>query len=732
MLTNSNLNLDPFSHPESVAVVGASENVKSFGSLYLLAQIQFGYTGRLYPVNQNGRPILGLTTYRNVGDIPEKVDLAVISVPSRFVSTVLKDCIKKGIHSAIVLSSGFSESSEEGRLLEAELTQIAKAGIRIIGPNCFGMYCPSGKVTIIPGGQYPKNIGSTAFLSQSGQFSEMVIGRLIGEGVRFSKVISYGNACDINEADLLEYLAKDEETKIIQLYIEGVKDGRRFLEVARKYSNTKPILIWKVGLTSSGRIAASSHTGSLVGSSDVWNAFFLQSRVIKISNLDDLIDACVAFNCYPEGCGSNVALVSGGGGGTVVGADAADFAGITLPVFSLETQNKISALLPAVGISVKNPVDIGPPTQPLELLTRVLEAVASSDQIDVIIIRRIFFSVKMGKIITGSHPVSDADEQQLMDIPIVIKDKYRKPVIIVLTEENTSLDTLEVEAERRRLRDYYMAHGIPVYLNESRAMTSISHLAKYKKQLQSVASNNNSDSNNELGKKSTWNTSTICRIESKSGKVLSEIESKGILKRAGINVVETKFSVSKNDAIAISKVLGFPVVMKIVSPQITHKSDIGGVKLGLKSSAHIKMAYDEITNAVRQKFPEAVIDGISVQKMARPGVEVIIGMTRDPQFGPIIMFGLGGILVELLKDVSFRIAPLALEDARSMIQEIKGFPVLQGYRGQEAVDTSKLEDIILKLSDLAINHPEIREVDMNPVFAYRDEALVVDARVVLE
>ncbi len=479
MTNQKTATLELFFNPKSITVIGVSSDERAFGSRQLNALLRFGYKGRLYPVNPNGGEFFGLKAYSNVRDIPDDVDLAIITVPAHIVSRVLADCLAKGIKAAEVLSAGFRELGNEGLHLEKELQDIAARGIKIIGPNCFGVYSPAGGVTILPGSNFPRESGAVALLTQSGQFSEMIVMQARGLGIRFSKVISYGNACDLNEADFLEYLAEDADTKVIQAYIEGVRDGRRFLDVARRVSRVKPIIVWKVGLTSLGSRAASTHTGSLGGSEAVWNAFLSQSGAISVTSLEELIDTTLAFLHLPTRCGSRVALVSGGGGGTVVGGDACQRVGLILPVFTPETETKLGSLLPRVGASVKNPVDIANPLPPSQLLKSVLEVIAASEEIDVIILRRIFLSGKGLSLILGEAEPTEEYQRELMNIPRLIKEKFGKPVIVILHDEVTDSDMLAFEADRRQLRDYYLAHGIPVYPTLERAIKALANLFKH-------------------------------------------------------------------------------------------------------------------------------------------------------------------------------------------------------------------------------------------------------------
>ncbi len=722
-------NINLFFHPESIAVVGASDNLLSYGARYIQALLDFGYKGRLFAVNRKGDEVLGYKIYRNLTEIPDDIDLAFITIPARFVADVIRECIDKGIKAAVVFTAGFSEAGEEGRVFENEIINLASGTVRIMGPNCFGPYCPAGGITVVTGGGFSKESGNVALTAQSGQLSECITARAFGEGIRYSKIASYGNASDVNEADLLEFLIKDDDTKIITSYLEGVKNGPGYFETARRHSGKKPIIIWKVGLTKIGAAASSSHTGSLAGTNKAWETFFRQTGAIWVSDLDELTDTTVGFSCMPDGCGPRVAYVSGGGAGTVIGADACEKAGLQMPSFSQETESKLRELFPGIGTSLRNPVDIGNPHPPLELLESLLEIMSADENIDIIVIRRILFSVKVSKIFSGTTAPSEKEQKALLEIPVKVKNKYKKPIVIILPEELTGVDAVDIEEERREIRDYFYTNGIPVYHSEQRTFAALANLLKFGqragKEIIPEKNTNKKESEKVRGL-------FLEIIKSSSSNILDEIKSKQILKEAGINVAEPVLAASEEEAVSAAGKLGYPVVMKIVSPQITHKSDIGGVKVGLQNEDQVRRAYNDIMSAVSEKAGGAVIEGVSIQGMAQPGLEIVIGMTKDPQFGPMMMFGLGGTLVEVLEDVSFRIVPLTKEDAGDMIRQVKGYRLLKGYRGQSAVDIGYLEELLIKLSDLVEQNPEIREMDINPVFAYEKGAKAVDARIILE
>jgi acyl-CoA synthetase (NDP forming) len=721
--------LDCFFHPKSIAVFGASENIYSYGQRYIQALLDFGYKGKIYAINHSGEEVLGFKIHRKVSDIPDAIDQAFITIPSRFVADTLKECITKGIKAAVLFTAGFSEAGEQGRAMEQEVLDIARGHMRLMGPNCFGPYCPSGGITVFTGALFSKESGPVALTAQSGQLSECITARAQGEGIRYSKSASYGNAADINEADLLEYLMEDNDTKIITSYLEGVKNGRRYFEIARKNSGRKPLIIWKVGLTKMGATASASHTASIAGTSATWDAFFRQTGAVKVSTLDEFTDTAVGFSCLPKGCGPRVAYISGGGAGTVIGADACEMAGMQMPAFSQETERKLAEVLPGVGASNRNPIDIGNPHPPVKLLQSLLEIMSADKNTDAIVIRRVLFSVKMSKIFSGSTAPSEEEQQALLEVPVNVMKKYNKPIIIILPDDMTGADSIYLEEERRRIRDYFFANGIPSFLLEPRAFVALAHLAKFKQ----TARRTMLPAKGALPASGSKTRKLFLNMQTKSTTpFLDEIQCKTLLKMAGLKVTMPVLAASKKEAAAAAEKIGYPVAIKIVSPQITHKSDIGGVKLNLQNKAQVGAAYDEIMNAVRKKAAKAMIEGVSVQKMAEPGLELVIGMTKDPQFGPMLMFGLGGTTVEVLKDVAFRIVPLAKEDARDMIRQIRAYPLLEGFRGQPAIDLEYLEDLLMRLSAFIEENPEIKEMDINPLIAYKRGAVAVDARIILE
>lgn len=479
-------NFTPMFYPKSVAVLGASRDVRKYGGLFLKTLMSFGYKGKIYPVTRQENEVFGLRTYHTVADIPESADMAVIAIPAQYVPAVIEECLAKGVKAAEIISSGFSEIGEVGQRLEEEIARIAKRGIRILGPNCFGVYCPASGMTIMPGEDLPRENGSVAFISQSGGFAVRVPRRGGGLGITFSKVVSYGNACDVDESDLIDYLGNDPETKIITGYIEGVKDGVRFLDTIRRISKIKPVILWKGGLTNSGAIAAQSHTGSLSGSGSVWEAVFKQSGAVRVNNMEELLDTILAFSHLPLQKGNKVSVVGGGGAITVTAADTFNKAGLFIPLFPTKLQQKLSAMIPAVGASAPNPVDVGNPYPSPKILKAVLETIAGEGNIDTIIIDEIELSF--------ASPHSEhfktafgSGFQECIEVIVTVKKQLKQSLIMVLPVESTGIDTLEFEGNRRKLCQYFLSEDIPVFPTLERAAAALTNLVCYCQHLDSLS-----------------------------------------------------------------------------------------------------------------------------------------------------------------------------------------------------------------------------------------------------
>ncbi len=471
--------LRPIFHPRALAVVGVSTDETKFGSRFLQALLAFGFKGKIYPVHPDAAEILGLKTYPSVREVPEPVDLAAIMVPAAHVPSVLEDCLARGVKGAEVFTSGFAETGDErGMALERELGQIARRGIRIVGPNCFGIYCPGGGLTLLPGGDFPSESGPVAFISQSGGHAVEFAREGRGRGIRFSTVISYGNGCDLNESDLLEYMAEDDETEIVAMYVEGPREGRRFVRLVKELALRKPIVIWKAGLTGAGGRAVHSHTASLGGEEEVWKGLFRQTAAVPVRDLEELADTVLAFLQLPASTGRRVGVVGGGGGVSVAAADACDRVGLEVPPFDDSVQRKLWETLPVAGTSVRNPVDMGVPLVPPQAFERVLESVASVDCIDTIIATQAMFHVLRG---TFGPPPGGRQRfiDALVEITAKVRDGTGKPIVIVLPVGGDEVGIAEVEEGRRKIRDRYLSMKVPSYPTLERAARAVANVATY-------------------------------------------------------------------------------------------------------------------------------------------------------------------------------------------------------------------------------------------------------------
>ena len=478
--------------PRSHAVVGASADVTKFGGRFIRVLLTFGYPGKLYPVNPRESDILGIKTFSRVTDIPEEVEFATITTPAPTVPAIVNECLAKGIKAVQILSSGFREVGPEGQQLEEQITRTATRGIRVIGPNCFGVYSPTGGLTILPGGELPRESGTVAFLSQSGGYAIRGANRATGLGIRFSQVVSYGNACDINECDLLEYFYDDPKTKVILGYIEGPRDGRRFFHLLKEVCQRKPVIIWKGGLTGGGARAVASHTGSLAGEEMVWDGLFRQTGAIMVNSLDELIDTTLAFLYLPTYRGRRLTIIGGGGGIGVAAADTCERVGLSVPIFSPELQRRLATMVPPVGTSTPNPVDVGSPFPQPSALRSVLETVLSEDKVDLAIVSELYMSMAshmLGRMDNSTPNIRlDTVVDELAQIPVEVKKRVGKPLVMVLPVEAMALEHIEAEEARRKVVNYYLAEGIPVFLTLERAVKALANVIGYYERRDAIAS----------------------------------------------------------------------------------------------------------------------------------------------------------------------------------------------------------------------------------------------------
>lgn len=700
-------------NPKSVAVIGASKQQTKWGYRLLHDIIDGGFKGEIYPINPKESEILGRKAYPNIRDVERPVDLAIIGIPAPAVPAVVNDCAAKGVKGLVIVTAGFSETGEEGKKLEQEISQSVRAsGMRLVGPNCLGIMNSSANLNA---SLLAFTKGGVAFICQSGNLCDDVQVLLQERGWGFSKLISMGNQTDILFHEYLKYVKDEADTQVVLLHIEEVKDGKRFLEAVRETVKKKPVVALKVGETKAGERAVKSHTGALAGRFAVYDAAFRQSGIIKASDCSDLVDFGDALVKLPPIKRNRVVVLTDGGGHGAMACDAAEKFGLEVPILSSETQNKLrAALLPQSG--TVNPVDFaGAAENDLWSYTRATEIILQDDEVDGLLIIGALF---------GIYSAHWGPELKRLEIDVTrrlceLVAKYKKPIIM-----HCLLPVREVAA-LKTLR----SGGIPVYTRVETAVRCMVALADYGSYLEKIKTEGVEPPS--LISRKPKVEQIIERAKAMGRSSLLETEAKEILKEYRIPVPEFRLARSKQEATRLAGEIGYPVTAKVVSPQIIHKSDAGGVKLNLKAGDEVGGAFDDIIKSAKAYNKQAQIEGVLLSPMEKKGVEVIIGMTRDPQFGPVIMFGLGGIFVEVLKDVSFRIVPLSKGDAYEMVKQIKGYPILEGVRGEEASDVEAIVDIIMKVSTLAGENEAINELDLNPVFVFKDGASVVDVRMIL-
>jgi len=692
-----------FFNPKSVAVLGASATPGKVGYDVLKNLIQSNYKGKVYPVNPKSSEIQGLKTYPGLSDIKENIDLLIYIIHPQFVLTTLDDCKKKNIDSIIAISAGFKETGSEGARIEREMIRKARElNIRILGPNCLGLVDTSSRLnaTFAPG--MPSE-GNIAFFSQSGALCIAILDWALGEGIGFSKFISLGNKSDLDEIDFLQYLADDESTKVILGYLEGIEDGRKFIDVAREVSRKKPVIITKSGGTSAGARAASSHTGSLAGSDRSIQAAFHQAGIIRADTVSDLFDCALAFACQPVIKGSRIAILTNSGGPGIMAADAIERHNLHLASFSKETQDGLRSFLPNIA-SIYNPVDIIGDAR-AERYQKSLELIVNDPNVDGVLV-----------ILT---PTAVIDVKETAEIIASLSSNNSKPIL------TSFMGKISVEQGIKVLQN----KKVPNYNYPESAIKVFRIMSDYQNWLNAPPL---SYQTFRTRKKKV--ETILARTRKKSSFKLGELEAREVISSYGFKTPKSILALTSKEALVAAEEIGYPLVMKIVSPDILHKTDVGGVRVGIENAHQVEEAFLEITSKSKQYVPSATILGVSIQEMIKGGKEVILGVTKDPQFGPLIMFGLGGIYVEVLKDVSFRIAPLSVKDADEMIREIHSFPLLRGVRGERPTDLNALRENLLRLSQLVIDFQDIIELDINPLIVKADGegAIAADARITLE
>ncbi len=684
----SNNVLDGLYQPKNVAVIGASSTPGKIGYTVVENLIQGGFEGKIYPVNPKADEILGLKVYATVADLPAGVDAAVITVPAKFVPQAVEDCGKHGVKGLIVITSGFSETGQHE--LEHEIVEIARRyNTRILGPNIVGYLSNTEKLNASFAPFLPL-VGKAALVSQSGALLIAMDASTYTRRVGFDKLISIGNMSDVDFADTIEWLNDDPATACISLYIEGFKDGRRFMEVSRK--SKKPIIALKSGVSAHGAAAAASHTGSLAGAAKVYGAAFQQAGVLQAADLDNLFDLTLALSLQPPMKGDNLLIITNGGGVGVLATDAAERYGLPLKFAPADVQAELKKHMPEFG-SAKNPVDLTGMAGNEWYMDSVRYSLPH-DWVDGLVV--LYCETAMTDPVEIAKGIKQAiDESGCTTKPVTV-----------------SFVGGEKSAEAMR---WLVENGVPAFGAPDVAVNTMAALREYARMREMVADN----SQVEIKADRAAALKIIANARTEGRGSLTEIEAKQVFTLYGLPVTATVLAHSEDEAAALANKVGYPVVMKIVSPEILHKSDAGGVKVNIKDEAAVRDAYRTILANAKAYNASANIHGVAVQEMAPWGTEVILGSVNDATFGPTMMFGLGGIFVEVLKDVTFRVAPVSPAQALRMLGEIRGGPILNGVRGEAPRDKAVLADTICHYANMILDlSDEISESDANPVLVY--------------
>jgi acetyltransferase len=705
METDKRENLRFVFSPRTVAVIGASTRQDSIGRAVFANILFSGYTGIVYPVNPKARGILGVRAYHSVWDIPGEVDLAIVIVPSVAVPAVMEECGEKDIKAAVIITAGFREIGGQGTELEEEVKRICrKYSMSLIGPNCLGVISTSPatsfNATFAVG--MPR-AGNIALVSQSGAIGVVALEYAQKESIGLSKFVSVGNKADVTENDLLVELQDDPETDVILLYLEDIANPKKFIELAREITERKPVLVMKSGRTIEGARAASSHTGALAGSDEVYDSLFAQCGVLRVERLEELFNYATAFATQPLPKANKVAIVTNAGGPGILATDTCIRYGLQMAQLEGGTVENLRKGLPPAA-SVTNPVDIiGDAGR--ERYELALTNVLNDKNVDGLI------AIALSTAMVAPQEITRAIAE--------VSSKCKKPVVVYCAGPTDLSVALKILDE----------NSIPHYKFPEVAAKAMASMASYAHWL--ARPRTEVQVFKDVNKEEVRRLLATAKRENRNS--LPEPEAYEVLKAYRFPVLDFRLARDEQECIKYAEEIGYPVVLKIVSPDILHKVDVGGVKLNIENEVELKKAYRDVLDGVKLAKPEANIWGILVQEMAKGGKETIIGVNRDPNFGALLMFGLGGIYVEALKDVTFRIAPIRDLSAQNMIREIRGYKILEGYRGEPPSDTAAISGCLERLSQLVTDFEEIEELDINPllVFEQGKGAKVADVRILI-
>jgi acetyltransferase len=693
--------LDAIFRPRSVAVVGASSRKLTIGREILHNMIDFEFTGPVYPINPKSSVVHSMRAYKTLKDVPDDIDLVVVSVPRERVMQVIEECGRKGVKGLVMITAGFKEVGEEGAALEKKLAvKLDRYGMRMVGPNCMGVINtePSVRLNATFASSLPER-GKVGFISHSGALGEAILADAARTGIGVSMFVSLGNRTDISGNDLLEYWEHNDEVQTILMYLESFGKPRRFTELARRVTRKKPIITVKAGRTAAGARAASSHTGSIVGLDIAVESLFEQTGVLRVGSLEEMFVQASAFVKQPLPRGDRIAIVTNAGGPGILCTDACIGRGLKMAELRPATLKALAKVLPPEA-AISNPVDMIASAEG-EQYKKVLDLVKKDPNVDGIV--AIFVSPVMIDALKVAHAIADSADG-------------KKPVMSVFMGKQRWDEGME----------YLNQHKVPVYRFPEEAASAMSAMARYRARR-----------DEPQGEEVTFRVhkgrarAAIKAARKEGRRDLSPSEVRSLLEAYGLPLAPCRSASSAAEAIAAAQELGYPVVLKVDSEKISHKSDLGGVKIDLRNADEVGSTYRELVAGFRRRDPKMKV---MVQKMVRGGKEVILGMTRDQQFGPLLMFGLGGIFVEVMKDVSVGVHPLTDVMARKMIEKIKGYPLLAGARGEKPVDVKFLLEALLRLNQLVSDfRDDLAELDLNPfiITERSGNSFVVDARVSL-
>jgi acetyltransferase len=703
----SEMSIKALFEPASVAVIGASRRKESVGSAVVSNLVAAKFKGEIYPINPKVDVIQGLKCYPSILETPGSVDLAVIILPSSAVPDIMRECVQKGVKAVVVISAGFREVGPEGKKLEEEVIRIAReAGIRVMGPNCLGHINTDPKISLNASFSPSTPVsGKIAFVSQSGALCAAILDYAKGEHIGFSKFVSFGNKADLTELDLLRYLKDDPQTNVILMYVEDLVDGQAFINLAREITGEvkKPILAIKSGRTAQGAKAAKSHTGSLMGSDEVYDAIFMQSGVIRVDSVEEMFEYAMGFAHQPIPKSNRVAIVTNAGGPGIMATDACVKSGLEIAEIGVKTTEELKKVLPPTS-NFSNPIDVIGDAQH-DRYESALQHVLADQNVDSLFV-----------ILT---PQAMTEIEETARVIVDMKKKTDKTMVACF------MGGADVSRGAKILKE----NDIPNYPFPGEAAKTLGAMVRYKVWLDRPRTNVK-----KFSVDSAKAAQVIEAARKEKQRLLNVAQSMDVLKAYGFPVPAFGVAASETEVGKVAADIGFPVAMKIISQKIVHKLDVGGVKLNLKTKEEAKGAYRQILEALKERKMQDQIDGVFIQAMGQKGREVILGMNRDAHFGPMIMFGLGGTYVEVFKDVTFRLAPMRELSVKRMVGSIRSYPILKGVRGQAPADTKTIIECLQRLSQLSCEQSEIQEIDINPLLVYDQGqgAQVIDARIVLK